>query len=192
MAGRKAGGDGGDQKIKIDARATTGSTDENLALVLMNQVSRTLWRPDGLSEAQVISAAVAALKGLAPRDELEGMLAAQMVATHTAAMECLRRAMIDGQTREGRDQNLKHATKLLGVYARQMEALDKHRGKGQQKITVEHVTVNAGGQAIVGNVEGRATAASAEPLALSNDPAPLAPEVDAAIIAKPRQKTSVR
>jgi hypothetical protein len=34
-----------------------------------------------------------------------------------------------------------------------MEALDKHRGKGQQTVRVEHVTVNAGGQAIVGNVE---------------------------------------
>ena len=195
MAGRKAGGDKGGQNIEVpltEALATTGSTDENLALVLMNQVSRTLSRPAGVSEAQVMKAALAAMKGLAPRDELEGMLAAQMVATHTAAMECLRRAMIDGQTREGRDQNLKHAAKLLGVYARQMEALDKHRGKGQQKITVEHVTVNAGGQAIVGNVEGRATAASAEPLALSNDPAPLVPEIDAAIIAKPRQKTSVR
>ena len=195
MAGRKAGGGGGDQKIRVlelDVRPTTGSTDENLTLVLVNQVAGTLWTPAGLSEAQVVKAALAAMGGLAPRDELEGMLAAQMVATHAAAMECLRRAMIDGQTIEGRDQNLKHATKLLGVYARQVEALDKHRGKGQQKITVEHVTVNAGGQAIVGNVEGRATAASAEPLALSNDPAPLAPEIDAAIIAKPRQKTSVR
>jgi hypothetical protein len=35
-----------------------------------------------------------------------------------------------------------------------MEALDKHRGKGQQTVRVEHVTVNAGGQAIVGNVRG--------------------------------------
>jgi hypothetical protein len=118
MAGRKAGGDKGGQNIEVpltDALATTGSTDENLALVLMNQVSRTLSRPAGVSEAQVLKAAIAALKGLAPRDELEGMLAAQMVATHPAAMECLRRAMIDGQTREGRDQNLKHAAKLLGV-----------------------------------------------------------------------------
>ena len=37
-------------------------------------------------------------------------------------------------------------------YERQLAALDKHRGKGQQKITVEHVTVQAGGQAIVDKV----------------------------------------
>jgi len=36
-----------------------------------------------------------------------------------------------------------------------LEALNKHRGKGQQKVTVEHVHVHEGGQAVVGNVEGR-------------------------------------
>ena len=56
-------------------------------------------------------------------------------------------------TFEVRDNNLKHAAKLLGIYTRQWEALNKHRGKGQQKITVEHVHVHAGGQAIVGTVE---------------------------------------
>lgn len=34
-----------------------------------------------------------------------------------------------------------------------MEALNKQRGKGQQKIIVERVNVESGGQAIVGNVE---------------------------------------
>jgi hypothetical protein len=34
----------------------------------------------------------------------------------------------------------------------QMEALNRYRSKGQQKITVEHVHINSGGQAIIGNV----------------------------------------
>jgi hypothetical protein len=34
-----------------------------------------------------------------------------------------------------------------------IEALNRHRGKGQQKVTVEHVHVHAGGQAVVGTVE---------------------------------------
>jgi hypothetical protein len=37
-------------------------------------------------------------------------------------------------------------------FAAQLEALDRHRGKGRQVVRVEHVTVNAGGQAIVGAV----------------------------------------
>jgi hypothetical protein len=32
--------------------------------------------------------------GIGPKDELEGMMAAQLVAAHNAAMECYRRAMI--------------------------------------------------------------------------------------------------
>jgi hypothetical protein len=33
-----------------------------------------------------------------------------------------------------------------------LDALNRHRGKGQQKVTVEHVHVHAGGQAVVGVV----------------------------------------
>jgi hypothetical protein len=36
--------------------------------------------------------------------------------------------------------------------------LNHHRGKGQQKVTVEHVHVHSGGQAIVGPVERRSPA----------------------------------
>jgi hypothetical protein len=100
-----------------------------------------------------INSAIQAFVDLAPRDELERMLATQMLGTHAAAIECLRRAMIDGQTFEGRDANLKHAEKLMVVYTRQLEAMNRHRGKGQQNITVKHVNVEAGGQAIVGNVD---------------------------------------
>jgi hypothetical protein len=35
----------------------------------------------------------------------------------------------------------------------QMETFKRYRTGGQQKVRVEHVTVNAGGQAIVGAVE---------------------------------------
>jgi hypothetical protein len=54
----------------------------------------------------------------------------------------------------GREQELKFANKLTRTYAALLETLDKHRGQGQQKVTVEQVHVYPGGQAIVGNVEG--------------------------------------
>jgi len=92
------------------------------------------------------------MMGIGPRDEIEGMLAAQLVATHNAAMECYRRSMLDNQTFEGRRENLNQANKLTRSYATLMEALNRHRGKGQQKVVVEHVHVHQGGQAIVGNV----------------------------------------
>ena len=39
------------------------------------------------------------------------------------------------------------------TYAMLLEALNRHRGKGQQKVTIEHVHVHEGGQAVVGVVE---------------------------------------
>jgi hypothetical protein len=42
--------------------------------------------------------------------------------------------------------------KLARTFAVQMEALKRDRTGGEQKVTVQHVTVNEGGQAIVGAV----------------------------------------
>ena len=46
----------------------------------------------------------------------------------------------------------------------QLEALQRYRGKGQQKVTVEHVNVNAGGQAIVGTVQSAPSKKTKEPI----------------------------
>jgi hypothetical protein len=55
---------------------------------------------------------------------------------------------------EGRRDNLSQANKLSRTYAVLLDALNRHRGKeGKQKVTVEHVDVHAGGQAVVGIVE---------------------------------------
>jgi hypothetical protein len=61
--------------------------------------------------------------------------------------------MIDEQTFEGRRENLAQANRLSPTFATLLEALNLHRGKGQQKATVEHVHVHSGGQAVVGVVE---------------------------------------
>jgi hypothetical protein len=80
------------------------------------------------------------------------MLAGQLVAVNSAAMECYRRAVIGEQSFEGRRENLTQANKLSRTYTTLLDALNRHRGKGQQKVTVEHVHVHSGGQAIVGAV----------------------------------------
>jgi hypothetical protein len=119
------------------------------------QTINALWPKHSDPEARdkQYSATVAALIGIGPKDELEGMMAAQLIAAHNAAMECYRRAMIGDQTFEGRRENLSQANKLSRTYAALIDVLNRHRGKGQQTVRVEHVTVQAGGQAIVGNVE---------------------------------------
>jgi hypothetical protein len=98
-----------------------------------------------------INDTLAAVTGIGARDEIEGMLATQMVATHVAAIRVLRQLKFsDAITQQDSNGNL--AVKLLRTFTMQLEALQRYRGKGQQKVTVEHVHVNAGGQAIVGSV----------------------------------------
>jgi hypothetical protein len=116
---------------------------------------QTLWlkHSDKETSDHQLSATVAGLVGIGPKDEPEGMIAAQLLAAHNAAMECYRRAMIGEQSFEGRRENLGQANKLSRTYAVLLDALNHHRGKGQQKVTVEHVHVHSGGQAVVGMVE---------------------------------------
>ncbi len=86
-----------------------------------------------------------------PRDEVEAMLAAQMAVTHSAIMQMGQRLV--NHTDLERVMACNNAyNKLSRTYAAQVEALRKYRTGGQQHVRVEHVTVNEGGQAIVGNV----------------------------------------
>ena len=139
----------------------------------VNELAELLWLPDFMDEeargARLVRA-VELFESLEPVDGAETMLAAQMVGTHTAALDCLRRAAVDGQTFAGRDMALKHAQKLMALYAKQLETLNKHRGKGQQKVTVEHVNVAAGGQAIVGNVNTGDRQADSKPASIDHSP----------------------
>jgi hypothetical protein len=132
-----------------------GSASDDWNNILANQTIQTLWvkLSDEETIDQQLAATTAALIGIAPREELEAMIAAQLLAAHNAAMECYRRAMLSEQTFEGRRENLNQASRLSRTYTTLLEALNRHRGKGQQKVTVEHVHVHAGGQAVVGLVE---------------------------------------
>src|SRR5262249_7840046 len=132
-----------------------GSMSDDWNNRIANDTVSSLWlkNSDEATRDRQLASAIAALVGIGPKDELEGMMAAQLIAAHSAAMECYRRAMIGEQTFEGRRENLAQANKLSRTYATLLEALNRHRGKGQQKVTVEHVHVHSGGQAVVGVVE---------------------------------------
>jgi hypothetical protein len=56
------------------------------------------------------------------------------------------------ETIEQQDSAERALNKLARTYAMQMEALKRYRTGGEQKVTVQHVSVNEGGQAIVANV----------------------------------------
>ncbi len=82
----------------------TGTNDPELAQRLVNQVYETLWMPAELSDEerlQHIQAAIAALRGIKPQDEVEGMLATQMVATHAAGGGQRTSSQFGGERPEG-------------------------------------------------------------------------------------------
>jgi hypothetical protein len=104
--------------------------------------------------------AIDLFESIGPADGIEGMLAAQMVGTHNATMECLRRAMIYDQSLEAQKVYLSQAERLMNLYTRHVDALARHRGGGQPNITVGQVNVESGGRAIVGNVAAGAGSAA--------------------------------
>ena len=139
---------------KPEFKQLGGSDSDHFNQLLADQTLQALWvaHADDEQRDRQYLAATAAMIGAKPQNELEGMLIAQMVACHAASLECYRRAMLAEQSFEGRQVNLNAANKLSRTYTMLLDALNRHRGKGQQVVRVEHVTVQAGGQAIVGNV----------------------------------------
>jgi hypothetical protein len=91
------------------------------------------------------------VQGVKPKDQLETMLAAQMAAIHMATMTFARR-LAHVETIQQQDSAERALNKLARTYAMQMEAFKRYRTGGEQKVTVQHVSVSEGGQAIVGNV----------------------------------------
>ena len=89
-----------------------------------------------------------------PKNQLELMLATQLAMTHITL----------GKSAQLLDQNYKEVktinslgnlyTKLSRLGIDQINTLERIKGKGQQKIIVEKVNIEAGGQAAIGVYEG--------------------------------------
>lgn len=127
-----------------------GSRSDPFALGQLNHLVAMLRQEDQAPET-MLNAMLAAVDSVRPENEAEGALAVQMAATHHFAMACLSRAAC-ATTIPQAEANGNLATKMLRTYTTQLEALAKLRRGGAQKVTVEHVHVYQGGQAIVGNV----------------------------------------
>lgn len=121
-------------------------------VALLRQCGNVSGRVEELKDDKNLAIAFAA--DLEPRDALESMLVTQMAAVHITMMRHSR-LMAACVTIEQLEIHERVFNKLGRTFAAQMEALRKHRNGGRQKVTVEHVTVNAGGQAIVGAVSPR-------------------------------------
>ncbi|HEV7277090.1 MAG TPA: hypothetical protein VGN80_12455 [Devosiaceae bacterium] len=122
-----------------------------LTSVLQNVVELT--QRDRKADEHAVNEMFAQIAAVQPTDGVEAMLAVQMVAVHRSAMKAAR-ALRGSETIPQQDSNSNALNKLTRTFVSQIEALKRYRSKGEQKVIVEHVTVNEGGQAIVGQVGG--------------------------------------
>ena len=80
------------------------------------------------------------------------MLAHQMAAAHKLAMELMGQVSYQ-QGSASQARRLNAAARCMAVYQQGLLALHKVRQNGQQRITVQYVSVSDGSQAVIGNIE---------------------------------------
>jgi hypothetical protein len=133
--------------LVMDALA---SADEDFLNGIMYQLANASAHGQDIDE-RGLNFMLSVIKGIEPRDQLEAMLAAQMAAVHVASMTLAQRlGRVEDVVQQ--DSAERAFNKLTRTFAMQMEALKRYRAGAEQKVTLQHVSVAEGGQAIVGNV----------------------------------------
>lgn len=124
------------------------SVEHSLAVdpKLAGKLAESLGKPDmGLAFALQEQA-------LGATDEIERMLMNQILAMNGLALRATARAHSAEYVQQC-DGYINQANKCSRTFATLVETLSRYRGKtSEQKVTVQHVHVHEGGQAVVGNV----------------------------------------
>jgi hypothetical protein len=138
----------------------TGSSDPMLIAHLLAQAQEGIMvsYEDQEKVAKTLSAVTTMLRGIGPKDEVEGMLAVQLTVTHHQALEYLALSLSNRLNPELAQVAVNTATRLMRTFINLIEALIKYRNRNEanQRIRVDHVHVHQGGQAIVGSTVNHA------------------------------------
>ncbi len=128
-----------------------GTTDLNFAKGIYAQLISVSSRSGGKCDAVGLFFSLAAIKGKKPKDQFQAMLVAQAAVTHVLTMK--QATQLAQATRLAIQDSAERAyNKLARTFLLQVEALNRLETGGEQKVTVQNVSVSEGGQAIVGNV----------------------------------------
>jgi hypothetical protein len=160
-----------------------GSTSKDFVDGLICQLAKAT----RLAENEV-NFALSVIKNSKPNDQIEAMLVAQMAITHIASMR-LAELSATAETLPQADSADRAFNKLTRTYTDQMQALKRYRTGGEQKVTVQHVSINDNAQAVIGNVvpgpSGNARGTARAPLPLSDArqaPMPVMEELEAELV----------
>lgn len=157
--GNKVGFDHESNKVgEIQLMEALGVADYDFIDGLLEQLANAGSVGPEISERHM-NFMLSVIKSIEPSDQMEVMLGAQMAATHMACMTFTRK-LAHVETIRQQDSAERTLNRLLRTFASQMEALRKYRTGGEQRVIVQHVHVNEGGQAVVGNVNNHSQAKS--------------------------------
>jgi hypothetical protein len=121
---------------RSEARAAAGTESDAFNGKLVQDAVRACVSPDDPDARRSAEAVVAGLRHIAPTDAREAMLAAQLLATHAAAMDShrLARAALGPL----RDYHLMHAARLGHAHAALSEAMDRIRQRERRVVVMEY------------------------------------------------------
>ncbi|RFO97844.1 hypothetical protein DIC66_03705 [Rhodoferax lacus] len=87
-------------------------------------------------------------------NSLERMLSHQLAVCHTTAMNYVAKANLQQDPQNSvRMMNL--GIRAMETFQRGLMTVKRMRGSGEQRITIQHVNVTGGGQAVIGQVQPR-------------------------------------
>jgi hypothetical protein len=154
-----ASGEGGPAlptEAEAAALALSGSRSVVFADWLSEQVARCQPLPaDADSRDFCEAATMEAMKAMAPRNAMEGMLAGQMVAAHAVGLGLMGQACRAEQPLKSVDAFLRQGTRAMALFTRQMELMTRQRGRQRQSLRIEHERVGEDGRVSVRTEEER-------------------------------------
>jgi hypothetical protein len=127
----------------------TGTHDQDVAIEIIDRAVSAM--PSTHRQDYNTNVIYQSLSDCEPKDAIEAKLCAQSTTLYAQGMQYLSRAEKADMLNQA-EFYMKSAIKLLRLHNETVEALSRYRRKGEQKVVVQHVNVNDGGKAIVGNV----------------------------------------
>ena len=126
----------------------------DVVTAIMSPLINLIANRDGDDAGSSLNKSITLIAASDPKNQLELMLATQLAMTHITL----------GKSARLLDQNYKDVqtinslgnlyTKLSRLGIDQINTLERMKGKGQQRIIVEKINIEAGGQAAIGVYEG--------------------------------------
>lgn len=137
------------EALKSALKQLTGTDDQILAEEIIGRAVTAMPLTQG--KEQNTNSIYQSLADIEPKDTFEAKLTAQSTSLYAQGMQYLARAEKADMMCHA-EFYLKYGIKLLRLHNETIETLARYRRKGEQKVVVQHVNVNDGGKAIVGNM----------------------------------------